>query len=158
MRLDQSVRKATQAPAGMRPFLASQASRYSTLSSQSAFLATSALASTTTTGARKLRLSIRSTVLLAWSLPEIQWAGASKWVPVCSPQEKLFQYQPGPASSYFEMRSILKAATWPNCGGSTSGGKSSDRVCVRSTTRMVPGGQFGCERCENVAHGDLLVQ
>ena len=33
------------------------------------------------------------------SLPEIQWIGASKCVPVCSPQEKLFQYQPGPRSS-----------------------------------------------------------
>jgi hypothetical protein len=28
-----------------------------------------------------------------------QWIGASKCVPVCSPQEMLFQYQPGPRSS-----------------------------------------------------------
>ncbi|MOA68893.1 hypothetical protein D3C78_1967490 [compost metagenome] len=40
-----------------------------------------------------------STVLSGWSLPVIQWAGASKWVPVCSEHEKLFQYQPGPRSS-----------------------------------------------------------
>jgi hypothetical protein len=31
--------------------------------------------------------------------PVIQWIGASKWVPVCSPVEMLFQYQAGPRSS-----------------------------------------------------------
>ena len=31
-----------------------------------------------------------------WSLPVTQWIGASKWVPVCSPSERLFQYPPGP--------------------------------------------------------------
>ena len=40
-----------------------------------------------------------STELFGRSRPEIQWIGASKCVPVCSPQEKLFQYQPGPRSS-----------------------------------------------------------
>ena len=30
------------------------------------------------------------------SLPVTQCAGASKCVPVCSPHEILFQYQPGP--------------------------------------------------------------
>jgi hypothetical protein len=33
------------------------------------------------------------------SLPVTQWIGASKWVPVCSPVEMLFQYQAGPAAS-----------------------------------------------------------
>ena len=40
-----------------------------------------------------------SVVPFATSLPVIQCAGASKWVPVCSPQAKLFQYQAGPRSS-----------------------------------------------------------
>jgi hypothetical protein len=34
------------------------------------------------------------------SRPVTQWIGASKWVPVCSPVVKLFQYQAGPRSSY----------------------------------------------------------
>ena len=33
-------------------------------------------------------------------LPVTQWIGASKWVPVCSPVEMLFQYHAGPASLY----------------------------------------------------------
>ena len=45
------------------------------------------------------RLTMVSVVFSGRSLPEIQWIGASKWVPVCSPQEKLFQYQAGPLSS-----------------------------------------------------------
>lgn len=99
MRRLQSVRNTTQAPAGMRPCFASQASRNGTSSSQSALAATSTLAFTTQAGPTKTLGSMVSTVLLAWSLPVIQCAGASKWVPVCSPQEKLFQYQPGPRSS-----------------------------------------------------------
>ena len=71
----------------------------STVSSQSSFCATSALASSTTAGAMKCSGAMVSTLLAGWSRPLIQWTGASKCVPVCSPQEKLFQYQPGPASS-----------------------------------------------------------
>ena len=33
------------------------------------------------------------------SLPDTQWFGASRWVPVCSPVRMLFQYQAGPRSS-----------------------------------------------------------
>ena len=33
------------------------------------------------------------------SWPVTQWLGASKWVPVCSPVRKLFQYHAGPRSS-----------------------------------------------------------
>ena len=47
----------------------------------------------------KLRGSMVSTALLGRSLPEIQWIGASKCVPVCSPSVMLFQYQAGPRSS-----------------------------------------------------------
>ncbi len=50
-------------------------------------------------GATKCCAGIVSTELLGRSRPEIQWIGASKCVPVCSPHEKLFQYQPGPRSS-----------------------------------------------------------
>ena len=99
MRLLQSVRNSTQAPAGIRPCLASHASRCDTSRLKSALAATSALQSTTQAGPMKALGSMVSTVLLGWSLPVIQCTGASKCVPVCSPQEKLFQYQPGPASS-----------------------------------------------------------
>ena len=53
----------------------------------------------TQAGATKCCAGIVSTELFGRSRPEIQWMGASKWVPVCSPQEKLFQYQPGPRAS-----------------------------------------------------------
>src|SRR5690606_15660634 len=86
----------------------------------------------------KLLGSMVSTELLGTSLPEIQCTGASKWVPVCSPQVKLFQYQAGPASLYCEMVSILKAETCPNCGGSCRGGKSGESVWVRSMTLKSP--------------------
>ncbi|KAG1301883.1 hypothetical protein G6F63_016779 [Rhizopus arrhizus] len=49
--------------------------------------------------AMKDSMGIVATVLSGWSLPVTQWAGASKWVPVCSEHEKLFQYQAGPRSS-----------------------------------------------------------
>src|SRR6218665_330227 len=137
-RFAQPVRNSSQAPAGMRPCRSSQALRKSTVSSQSSLPATSALASTTTAGPMKLRVSMVSTVLSGWSLPVIQWAGGAKCVPVWSPEEKLFQYQPGPASSECEMRSDLKAQTWPNCGGSCRAGKSLERVWVRSMTRRAP--------------------
>ena len=42
---------------------------------------------------------IVSVALFGRSRPVIQWTGASKCVPVCSPNEMLFQYQPGPRSS-----------------------------------------------------------
>ncbi|MNF04782.1 hypothetical protein D3C80_2043720 [compost metagenome] len=49
--------------------------------------------------AMKASIGMVSTVLSGWSLPDTQCAGASKWVPVCSEHEKLFQYQAGPRSS-----------------------------------------------------------
>src|SRR5216683_8135393 len=64
--------------------------------------------------------------------------GASKCVPVCSPQEKLFQYQADPRSSYREISSIRNGQHCPNSGGSAICGNSGDRVCVRSTTRIRP--------------------
>ena len=55
--------------------------------------------SITQAGATKLFTGIVSVELSGRCRPEIQWIGASKWVPVCSLQEKLFQYQPGPRAS-----------------------------------------------------------
>ena len=63
MRLLQSVRNSSHAPAGMRPCFASQVFRKSTVSSQSGFFATSALASTTQAGPMNWRVSIVSTLL-----------------------------------------------------------------------------------------------
>ena len=40
-----------------------------------------------------------STALPGRSRPVIQWMGASKWVPVCSLHEMLFQYQLAPRAS-----------------------------------------------------------
>lgn len=37
-------------------------------------------------------------------LPVIQWCGASKWVPECSPTFSQFHAQNGPSASYSEMR------------------------------------------------------
>ena len=53
----------------------------------------------TQAGATKCCAGMVSTELFGRSRPEIQWIGASKCVPVCSPHEKLFQYQPGPRAS-----------------------------------------------------------
>src|SRR6195952_5364090 len=90
----------------------------------------------TQAGATKFCTGIVSTELFGRSRPEIQWIGASNCVPVCSPQEKLFQYQLGPRSSYFETSSMRNGQHWPISGGSAICGNSGVSVCVRSTTRM----------------------
>ncbi|CAB4964364.1 unannotated protein [freshwater metagenome] len=72
------------------------------------------------------------------SLPVIQWFGASKWVPVCSPVWKLFQYQAGPFSSYSLMSSSWKVAVWPNSGGKPRIGVPEWRGDVRSMTSTEP--------------------
>ena len=46
-----------------------------------------------------LRGAIVSVALSGRSLPVIQWIGASKCVPVCSPRFRTFQYHAGPRSS-----------------------------------------------------------
>ena len=53
----------------------------------------------TQAGAMNFRTSMVSTALFGKSLPVIQWIGASKCVPVCSPRLMLFQYHAGPRSS-----------------------------------------------------------
>ena len=59
--------------------------------------ATRSTTSMTTAGATNADTGTVATSAL--SCPVIQWIGASKWVPVCSPVWKLFQYQAGPRSS-----------------------------------------------------------
>ena len=93
------MRRNTQVPAGILPCTASHASITSTVRMKSGFRADWAEQSITQAGAMKFCASIVSVVLLGRSLPDTQWIGASKWVPVCSPQEKLFQYQAGPLAS-----------------------------------------------------------
>ncbi len=98
-RLDQSVRISTQERAGMRPWRSSHRCTKSTVSRKSGLSRASAEQSMTQALAMKASIGMVSTVLSGWSLPVIQCTGASKCVPVCSEQEKLFQYQPGPRSS-----------------------------------------------------------
>src|SRR5579863_7736687 len=81
---------------------------------------------------------MRSTELSGRSFPEIQWTGASKWVPVCSPVSNPFQYQAGPRSSYRDSSQILNAGVLFHCDGSGSKGVCGVNGCVRSTTRSRP--------------------
>ena len=64
--------------------------------------------SITTAGATKAEMGTEATS--GWSFPVTQWIGASKWVPVCSPVWKLFQYQAGPRSSYLLISSSSNRA------------------------------------------------
>jgi len=83
----------------MRPCRFSNAVTWRAVSRKSASALASALQSMTQAGAMKCSIGSVSTELSGRSRPEIQWMGASKCVPVCSPKLRLFQYQPGPRSS-----------------------------------------------------------
>src|SRR3954464_8204912 len=72
------------------------------------------------------------------SRPVIQWIGASKWVPTCSPTVSVFQAHAGPASSYSLMVSRERPGVFANGGGNCSTGVLSLSGCVRSTTRTEP--------------------
>src|SRR4029077_1895052 len=133
-RFDQSVRIRIHDPAGIRPWRRSHWRKNSTVRRKSASVAASREQSITQAGAMKLLAGIVSVLLSGKCRPEIQWIGASKWVPVCSLQEKLFQYQPGPRASYREVSSMRKGQACPISGGNTICGKSGDKVWVRSTT------------------------
>jgi len=74
----------------------------------------------------------------AASLPVIQWIGASRCVPVCSPVVMLFQYQAGPRSSYRLISLRPNRQVWPNCGGNCKIGVSADSGAVRSMTSTAP--------------------
>ena len=99
LRFDQSVRISTQLPSGIGPWRSSKAIMNSGVSRKSSSAADSAEQSITQTGRTKASAGMLSTAESGRSLPEIQWMGASKCVPVCSLQVKLRQYQAGPLSS-----------------------------------------------------------
>ncbi len=83
----------------MRPCRFSQALTKGTVSVKSGSAAHSREQSITEAGAMNFSGGMVSTELFGRSLPEIQWIGASKCVPQCSPTVMLFQYQAGPRSS-----------------------------------------------------------
>src|SRR3954452_1630414 len=72
------------------------------------------------------------------SRPVIQWIGASKWVPTCSPTVNVDQAHAGPASSYSLIFSRDRPGVFANGGGSCRTGVVSLSGCVRSTTRTSP--------------------
>ena len=89
----------TQARGGISPCSASHASTKSMVRRKSGSSSHSCEQSRTQASAMKFSTAMVSVALFGRSLPDTQWIGASKWVPVCSPQEKLFQYHAGPRSS-----------------------------------------------------------
>src|SRR5215475_8381822 len=117
-RFDQSVRINTHEPASMRPCFDSQPSTNFGVRRKSGLAATSFETSITLAGAMNRSTEIVSVALRSKSFPVTQWIGASKCVPVCSPQEKLFQYHAGPRLSYLEISSSRNGHDFPNSGGS----------------------------------------
>ena len=97
VRLDQPVRHSSQPPAGSGPCSSTQASTCSR--SMRKLGSASTWATTSITAAGRTNAPAGTREMSARSLPVTQWLGASKWVPVCSPVRKLFQYQAGPRSS-----------------------------------------------------------
>ena len=83
----------------MRPWRFSKSTTCFLVRRKSASFAASLEQSMTKAGPMKRSGGILSVAFCGRSLPETQWIGASKWVPVCSPHEKLFQYHSGPRSS-----------------------------------------------------------
>src|SRR5579862_1139060 len=86
----------------------------------------------TQAGPMNLRGAIVSVALLGKSLPVIQWIGASKCVPVCSPRFKIFQYQPGPRLSYREISVSVRPGEGANIGGRSITGVSGANGDVKS--------------------------
>ena len=82
-----------------------------------------------------------------------QWIGASKWVPVCSPVEMLFQYQAGPRSSYRLISSSANGQVWPSGSGRSRIGVCADSGAVRSTTSMVPAASAAVRSDSTVMNG-----
>src|SRR6266851_2774925 len=95
----QPVRTSSHAADGSRPCSPSHCSTRSMVSRKSGFCCTSVVTSMTQAGPTNLRTGMVSVALLGKSLPVIQWMGASKCVPVCSPRFNTFQYQAGPRLS-----------------------------------------------------------
>src|SRR5580704_10611108 len=89
-------------------------------------------------GPTKRAAGMVSQLLSGRSFPVIQWTGASKWVPVCSPKRRVFQYQAGPRSSYREIVSIETPGEAANIGGRSITGVVGPSGCDRSITRSRP--------------------
>src|SRR5699024_6632926 len=68
--------------------------------------------------------------------PLIQWIGASKWVPMCSPVAMLLCDQKGPSSLKCATFSRLKSTRFGNGSGRRNVGVSADSLLVRSTIWM----------------------
>src|SRR5439155_1956294 len=88
-RFDQSVRIRTHARGGRRPCFFSHFFIHATVRRKSASSAASRLQSRTQAGPMKRCGGMLSVALLGRSFPDTEWIGASKCVPVCSPQEKI---------------------------------------------------------------------
>src|SRR5690606_14398654 len=135
-RASQPVRSSNQPPVGSAPCSFSQARMCSTSNRKSGSATTCSVTSSTAAGATSRRAGTWDTS--APERPVIQWIGASKWVPVCSPVVKLFQYQAGPRSSYRLISRRRNGSVWPNCSGRARIGVRSVKGAVRSTTSTVP--------------------
>ena len=135
-RASQPVRYSSQPPTGNGPCAASHALTWSTSSRKSGSSAASAVWSRTAAGATSRPTGTCETS--APSRPVTQWIGASKWVPVCSPVEMLFQYQAGPRSSYRLISVSPNGHVWPNGSGNVRIGVREVNGAVRSTTSTPP--------------------
>src|SRR5436309_12333172 len=89
-------------------------------------------------GPMNCRAGIVSQAFAGRSLPVIQWIGASKCVPVCSPNRSVFQYHAGPLSSYREMTSMVTPGEAAKIGDNPITGVAGPSGCVRSTTFSEP--------------------
>src|SRR5207245_9908412 len=118
LRCDQSVRISTHDTGSIRPCLLSHASTCCCVSRKSGLSAVSRETSITQAGAKNFSTAMVSVALLSKALPVTQCIGASKCVPVSSPQETLFQYYAGPRLSYLEIASKVNGQDFPNSGGS----------------------------------------
>ena len=129
----------THDPASMRPCISSHCSTCRTVSRKSGSDSASLDTSITHAGAKKLLRGNGVSRVAADNLfPVTQWMGASKCVPVCSPQEKLFQYQAGPRASYLEISSRRNGQLLPNSGGSAMVAVPASNGWLKSTTRIEP--------------------
>src|SRR5206468_6188527 len=115
---------------------------------------TSSVTSITHAGPTKRCTGMVSQLWSRRSLPVTQWIGASKCVPVCSPNLSVFQYQAGPLSSYREITSIDTPGDAAKIGGRPMIGVRGPSGCVRSTIRNRP----ACRSSRSCASVDATGQ
>ena len=105
---------------------------WSTVRQKSGSAADSADLSITTAGPTSRSAGTEATS--SPSLPLIQWIGASKCVPTCSPISSQYHAHAGPRSSYSLITCRVRPGVLANGGGSLRTGVSSLSGWVRSTT------------------------